>query len=52
MEDCGKRWSKPFVPALQLSSLMVLKTALQDGIVELDVLGTNVNEIVGRTQTA
>ena len=48
MEDGGKRWSKPYVPALQLTALMDLKQSLDNGIVALDLDGKTVDEIVGK----
>lgn len=47
VEDGGKRWSKPYVPALKLSALMDLKHSLEEGIVGLDVDGKYIDEIVG-----
>ncbi len=46
VEDGGKRWSKPFVPALKLSALTDLRASIERGIVALSVEGRNVDEIV------
>ncbi len=46
MEDGGKRWSKPFVPALKLSALTDLRASIERGIVALSVEGRNIDEIV------
>ncbi len=50
MEDGGKRWSKPFVPALKLSALMDLRTSLEAGMVALNVEGRTVDEILGEKE--
>jgi hypothetical protein len=41
VEEGGKRWSKPFVPALQFTALAQLRHCLQAGVVMLDVPGEN-----------
>jgi len=48
VEDGGKRWSKPYVPALKLSSLMELKKSLEEGVIALNVEGRGVDEIVDK----
>ncbi len=50
VEDGGKRWSKPFVPALKLSALMDLRNFLEAGMVALNVEGRTVNEILGEKE--
>ncbi|XP_059086432.1 electrogenic sodium bicarbonate cotransporter 1-like isoform X2 [Tigriopus californicus] len=46
VEDGGKRWSKPYVPSIQLSALMDLKRSLEEGLVALDVEGRNADHIM------
>ena len=48
VEDGGKRWSKPFVPAIPLSAISDVKDCLRDGIVAFDVAGYNINDILGK----
>ena len=42
----GKRWSKPYVPSLQLSTLLTLKKSFQEGLIALNVEGRNIDEII------
>ena len=46
VDEDSKRWSKPYVPALQLSALYDLRHALEDGIIGLNVEGSHRNEII------
>ncbi len=48
VEDGGKRWSKPYVPALRLSALTDLRQSMEDGLVALNVEGSNIAEIMGK----
>lgn len=47
VEDGGKRWSKPFVPAVPLSAILDIKQYLQEGIVAFDVKGFGIVDILG-----
>ncbi len=47
VDDGGQRWSKPYVPGVQLTALMDLKRSLERGIIALDLEGTTVTAIVG-----
>jgi hypothetical protein len=49
VEDGGKRWSKPFVPAVPLSAILDLRHCLLDGIVAFDIQGYNIVDILGKT---
>ncbi|TRY71812.1 hypothetical protein TCAL_05306 [Tigriopus californicus] len=46
VEDGGKRWSKPYVPSIQLSALMDLKISLEEGLMAFDVDGSDANLII------
>lgn len=46
VESGGKRWSKPFVPALPFRAITELKRCFVEGIVALDVHGTNIHDIL------
>ena len=47
VEDEGKRWSKPFVPAIPLAAILDLKNCFTKGIVAFDVKGYNIVDILG-----
>ena len=47
VEDGGKRWSKPFVPAVPLSAILDVKQYLSEGIVAFDVQGYGIVDILG-----
>jgi hypothetical protein len=47
VEEGGKRWSKPFVPALQFTALAQLRHCLQAGVVMLDAPGEDLDEVIG-----
>lgn len=48
VEEGGKRWSKPFVPALQFTALAQLRHCLQEGVVMLDAPGEDLDEVIGK----
>lgn len=50
VEDEGKRWSKPFVPAIPLAAIMDVKDCLDSGIVAFDVQGYNIVDILGKIE--
>ena len=47
VEEGGKRWSKPFVPALQFTALAQLRHCLHAGVVMLDAPGEDLDEVIG-----
>jgi hypothetical protein len=47
VEEGGKRWSKPFVPALQFTALAQLRDCLHNGIVMLDLPANSLDDIIG-----
>ena len=47
MEDGGKRWSKPFVPASSYAHFAELRASLARGAVMLDCKGKDIHEIIG-----
>ena len=50
VEECGKRWSKPYVPSIPLSAFMDFRQCFNSGIVALDVPGTNMQDIIGKSR--
>ena len=50
VEENGKRWSKPHVPALPLSSFIEFRQNFANGIVALDVPGKSLDDILGGLQ--
>ena len=48
VEDEGKRWSKPFVPSIQLAAILDLKQCFNSGIVAFDVRGYSIVDILGK----
>ena len=48
VEDGGKRWSKPFVPATSFSVFSDLRQQLQTGSVILKSDGKDIQEIIGK----
>ncbi len=50
VEENGKRWSKPHVPALSLSSFVEFRQNFANGLVALDISGNSLDEIVGKVQ--
>ena len=47
VEDGGKRWSKPFVPASSYAHFAELRASLARGAVMLDCKGKDIHEIIG-----
>ena len=41
VEDSGNRWSKPYVPSLPLAAFMDFRQCFTNGIIALDVPGSN-----------
>ena len=50
VEDGGKRWSKPFVPATSFSVFSDLRQQLQTASVILKSDGKDIQEIIGKNQ--
>ena len=50
VEENGKRWSKPHVPALPLSSFVEFRKYFANGIVALDVTGNSLADLVGKIE--
>ena len=50
VEDGGKRWSKPFVPATAFSVFSELREQLNTGSVILKSDGKDIQEIVGKRE--
>ena len=48
MEDSGNRWSKPYVPSIPLAAFMDFRQCFNNGLIALDVPGTNMQEIIGK----
>ena len=42
VEDSGNRWSKPYVPSLPLAAFMDFRQSFTNGIIALDVPGSNI----------
>ncbi|NXX42057.1 S4A4 protein, partial [Tricholaema leucomelas] len=49
VEDGGRRWSAPHVPALHLHSLFQLRMCLQEGMILLDLDASSFKEIIDQT---
>ena len=47
IEENGKRWSKPHVPALPLASFIEFRQCFTEGMVALDVPGNSLEDIIG-----
>ena len=47
IEENGKRWSKPHVPALPLASFIEFRQCFAEGMVALDVPGNSLEDIIG-----
>ena len=47
IEENGKRWSKPYVPSMPLSSFIEFRQCFANGMVALDVPGNSLDDILG-----
>ena len=47
IEENGKRWSKPHVPALPLKAFIEFRQCFAEGMVALDVPGNSLEDIIG-----
>ena len=48
IEENGKRWSKPYVPSMPLSSFIEFRQCFANGMVALDVPGNSLEDILGK----